>query len=195
MTTCHSRRIHGETFLGFSPRAVYTTVRKRPLRKKQAEICRKTFFLEVGILMLLVVWNAPTFNFETQPGPASLLLTGAIHKCPKLDSTAVACSTCVWGFQRILLRRRFRLHGFLLSVHVIPCIAHSRRTVSFIRARFWLAGAYIFFRFVCAGRGHSASYHFAEPAQEKLPKGAKPGDLFTGEGRLFGGFGSGFLSV
>ena len=36
-----------------------------------------------------------------------------------------------------------------------------------------------------AGRGHSVSYHFAEPAQEKLPKGAKPGDLFTGEGVFF----------
>lgn len=31
------------------------------------------------------------------------------------------------------------------------------------------------------GRGHSVSYHFAEPPQDKLPKAVKPGDLFTGE--------------
>ncbi|CAM9495329.1 unnamed protein product [Ectocarpus fasciculatus] len=33
---------------------------------------------------------------------------------------------------------------------------------------------------LCLDKGHSAAYFFAEPNQEKLPKGVKPGDLFTG---------------
>eukprot|EP00903_Cladosiphon_okamuranus_P011552 g10875.t1 len=33
---------------------------------------------------------------------------------------------------------------------------------------------------LCLEKGHSTAYFFAEPNQEKLPKGVKPGDLFTG---------------